>query len=347
MCNRMSDHPDDQAGTASDSPLDQLPAHDRVSIRAVLVREGEDPGPALAAAGIVDPVAVPVVVGEQPDLSGGILGDGVTGNLTGVLETEPGEAFDVSPGTQPGSARAAREALPWSGQDTSMLPAAYGMQPLAPLRKIGDTGQRPAAEVAFHGDRAAADPPKPGRFSQADPVSADGGSDLPAARGADPHGVSGPTGLAPNFGDVASPGRVQLSGEGDGLRDGGSRNVAPANSLPPPSPSPDPFNLSQQEIERRYYNQTFMGMQVTQNQHNAMQQGVAGFATAGAAAGLIIESMTEGAELGSLGGPVGAVVGVAIGAAVGATLGLIAGDFVGIQEDKAQGIPPLSPSDRH
>ncbi|HET6307128.1 MAG TPA: hypothetical protein VFG12_08080, partial [Rhodopila sp.] len=60
----MSHRPDDPADTSSDSPMDKLPAHDRVSIRAVLVREGEDPGPALAASGIVEPVAVPVVVGE-------------------------------------------------------------------------------------------------------------------------------------------------------------------------------------------------------------------------------------------------------------------------------------------
>ncbi len=60
----------------SDNPLDRIPGFDRVSIRAVVVMEGEDPGPALAAAGLVDPVAVPVVFGEgAPDRS---FGDGFT-----------------------------------------------------------------------------------------------------------------------------------------------------------------------------------------------------------------------------------------------------------------------------
>ena len=160
--------------------MDKIPAHNRVSIRAVLVHEGEDPSAALAEAGFADVVAIPVVLGERPDLSSGILGDGITANLTAVLETEQEEASDVSPGTQPGSARAAPEASSPSGPVTSMLPAAYGMRPLAPVRKIGDTGQRPAAEATFHDDRAAADPPRPGRFAQTDPISADGGLDLPA-----------------------------------------------------------------------------------------------------------------------------------------------------------------------
>lgn len=123
--------------------------------------------------------------------------------------------------------------------------------------------------------------------------------------------------------------------------------MEPANSVPPPSPSSDPFHLSQQEIERRYDNQTFLGMPVTQNQHAAMQQATAWFVTAGTAAGVIIGSMTEGAEIGSPGGPAGMVVGGAIGALIGGVSGMIAGSVVGAQEDKAQGIPPLSPSERH
>ncbi len=48
----------------SDHPLDRIPAFTRISIRAVLVQQGEDPGPALAVAGIINPVAIPVVLGE-------------------------------------------------------------------------------------------------------------------------------------------------------------------------------------------------------------------------------------------------------------------------------------------
>ena len=47
-----------------DNALDRIPAFSRVSIRAVLVNEGEDPGPALAEARIVNPIAIPVVLGE-------------------------------------------------------------------------------------------------------------------------------------------------------------------------------------------------------------------------------------------------------------------------------------------
>jgi hypothetical protein len=71
----------------SRNPLGHLPAFNQVSIRAVLVSEGEDAGPALSEAGIVNPIAIPVVRGETLDLSGGILGDGLTPNLTAVLET--------------------------------------------------------------------------------------------------------------------------------------------------------------------------------------------------------------------------------------------------------------------
>ncbi len=60
----------------SGSALDRIHPHDRVSIRAVLVHDGEDPGPALAAAGIFDPIAIPVVIGEHPPTSG-MLGDGL------------------------------------------------------------------------------------------------------------------------------------------------------------------------------------------------------------------------------------------------------------------------------
>jgi hypothetical protein len=45
----------------NDNPLDRIPKHDRVSLRAVVVDDGEDPGPALRAAGIFDPIAVPIV----------------------------------------------------------------------------------------------------------------------------------------------------------------------------------------------------------------------------------------------------------------------------------------------
>jgi hypothetical protein len=121
----------------SDNPMDRLPAHNRVSIRAVLVHEGEDPSAALAEAGFADTISVPVVLGEQPDLSGGILGNGITPNLTAVLETEQEDEFDFSSYDAPATARPTADAAQPSGPGTTTLPAAYGMQPLAPVRRRG------------------------------------------------------------------------------------------------------------------------------------------------------------------------------------------------------------------
>jgi hypothetical protein len=119
----------------SDNPLDKLPAHNRVSIRAVLVHEGEDPSAGLAEAGFVNAIAVPVVLGEHADLPSGILGNGITPNLAAVLETEQDESFDAlsdTPAARPTTADART-----SGPVTTVLPAAFWMQPLAPVRKIG------------------------------------------------------------------------------------------------------------------------------------------------------------------------------------------------------------------
>ena len=115
--------------------MDQVPAFNRVSIRAVLVNEGEDAHAALAAAGLVDPVAIPVLVGDDHDLGGGILGDGITPNLTAVLETED-DGEDAAVGAEPSkSASASAETRP-SIPVTDTMPAAYGMQPLAPVRRF-------------------------------------------------------------------------------------------------------------------------------------------------------------------------------------------------------------------
>ncbi|WP_428489685.1 hypothetical protein [Rhodopila sp.] len=122
----------------SDNPMDRLPAFNRVSIRAVLVKDGEDPSHALAEAGFAEAVAIPVVIGDDLDLSGDILGNGITPNLTAVLETEIADAGpDAAPATQSGQARAKAKTPPGPGSTTTNLPAAFGMQPLAPVRKRG------------------------------------------------------------------------------------------------------------------------------------------------------------------------------------------------------------------
>ena len=121
----------------SDNPLDRLPTHNRVSIRAVLVHDGEDPSAALAEAGIVDAVAIPVLVGEEADVSGRFLGNGITPNPTAVLETEQTDAFDSLAYTRSASTRSAEDGARPSGPVTSNLPAAFGMRPLAPVRRTG------------------------------------------------------------------------------------------------------------------------------------------------------------------------------------------------------------------
>jgi hypothetical protein len=119
----------------SDNPLDKVPAHNRVSIRAVLVHEGEDASAALAEARFADTVSVPVVLGEQPDLSGGILGNGITPDVVAVLETEQGDDVDTSANARPGTARPGRSDVRSFGPVTSVLPTAFGMRPLAPVRR--------------------------------------------------------------------------------------------------------------------------------------------------------------------------------------------------------------------
>jgi len=120
--------------------MDSLPSFNRVSVRAVLVQQGEDPGPRLSAAGIYDPITVPVLVDQDQSHSGVILGDGFTRNLTAVLETEaessPGAAADTQPGTGRGDAGSTQSGSTQSGwPGTTMLPAAFGSQPLAPVRQ--------------------------------------------------------------------------------------------------------------------------------------------------------------------------------------------------------------------
>jgi hypothetical protein len=125
----------------SDSSLDKVPAHNRVSIRAVLVHEGEDASAALAEAGFAETITVPVVLGEQLDLPGGILGNGITPNVTAVLETEQEDGPGGSLGVPANARQPEREDVGPSGPVTTMLPPAFGMQPLAPVRPIARRGE--------------------------------------------------------------------------------------------------------------------------------------------------------------------------------------------------------------
>ncbi len=142
------DNPDDDFGGMVVSqyganPMDSLHDFDTVSLRAVVVRDGQDPGAALAEAGIFDPIAVAMEFDDDLGASGHLLGDGITPNLTAVLEMdapEPSDAgFDMPMG-QPQDPSGSMSA-PETGFDpgvstiTTRLPAAFGMQPLAPVRR--------------------------------------------------------------------------------------------------------------------------------------------------------------------------------------------------------------------
>jgi hypothetical protein len=120
----------------SDDPLDRIPSFDRVSIRAVVVEDGDDPGPALAAAGILDPIALPMMYGEnQPNIG---FGDGITPNFTAVLEAEQqDDDFGAEPDLRPDTKLAAADNSFPSGSPTVNLPAAFGSKPLAPARRPG------------------------------------------------------------------------------------------------------------------------------------------------------------------------------------------------------------------
>jgi hypothetical protein len=102
-------------------------AANRVSIRAVLARDNEDVTEALARAGIVEPVAIPV----QADPAEGFLGDGITPNLTGVLEPDETPVDDPDPNDGTERPPAGVRAQP----ATATLPPEYGMRAFAPVRK--------------------------------------------------------------------------------------------------------------------------------------------------------------------------------------------------------------------
>jgi hypothetical protein len=124
----------------SEDLLNQMHEFDRVSIRAVLLADGENPDEALSSAGIFEPVTISVTVGAELDPSCGILGDGHTPNLTGVLETQyehaPDDGFGSSfPEIQPDERSRQIYDAPPARSGTATLPPAFGLQPLAPVRR--------------------------------------------------------------------------------------------------------------------------------------------------------------------------------------------------------------------
>jgi hypothetical protein len=156
----------------SGNPLDGIPAYNRVSIRAVLVHGDEDPGPALAAAGITDPIAIPVVMGEDLDLFGGMLGDGITPNLTAVLETEAREDFGYSSTDRSDQTDSQPDAARPASPFTTTAPLAFGMRSFAPIGRLGDT------RSGRYGNNTTGFPPSPGESLEIDRILTSGRRNL-------------------------------------------------------------------------------------------------------------------------------------------------------------------------
>ena len=117
----------------TNNPLDKIPSFNRVSIRAVLVADGQDPHDALAEAGIHDPVAVRVVLADDPDLSGGVLGDTLTPNLMAVLEPDQPDDFADTPSTPPNRTNSAALTDQPQRAPVTTMPAAFGQRTYAPI----------------------------------------------------------------------------------------------------------------------------------------------------------------------------------------------------------------------
>lgn len=121
----------------SDDPLDLIPSFARLSVAAVLVSGDADPRAALAEAGITDPVAVEIRIGDTVDPSQGFFGDGVTPNLTAVLETRIRSPAGASPAGQQPASRFLGQAARSVPADAINLPPAFGFRPVAPVRGSG------------------------------------------------------------------------------------------------------------------------------------------------------------------------------------------------------------------
>ncbi len=156
----------------SDNPLDRLPAYDRVSIRAVLVHDGEDPSAALAEAGIFDPIAIPVILGDGGGVSGPLLGDGITPNLMAVLETARTGGFAAGRGDRRESGTAAQPGIrPTVLIKTVTSPPAFGRRSWAPIQRLDGSGGNPAPRPGrfVHGGDGV--PPVPSLFASASPAN--------------------------------------------------------------------------------------------------------------------------------------------------------------------------------
>jgi hypothetical protein len=107
-----------------------------------------------------------LVVGDELDLPGGILGEGITPNLTPVLETEHGGAFDPARYNGPNEAAARPDAARRAGTVTVTAPAAFGVRSFAPIRRLADGGRGPDGQTGRFGNRGLGYPTSPAGHSR-------------------------------------------------------------------------------------------------------------------------------------------------------------------------------------
>jgi hypothetical protein len=131
---------DDRFGTAG-----------TVSVRAVVQHGDEDVTEALLRAGIFDPVSVPVVFGEEPDVSQGLLGDGVTPNLRAVLAHDVVSDFEVGSNAEVDAPKAhgRRDGLA-PRLATRTMPPAFGWTSLAPVPAAREQSASTSLAGDFH-----------------------------------------------------------------------------------------------------------------------------------------------------------------------------------------------------
>ena len=120
----------------SDDLSDRLWRADSVAIRAVVVPDNQDPTTILAQHGIFEPVAVPFMFDDGTSGAEALMGDGVQGGLRATLVMDQPDV----PGGNDNSQQAdqSQQSDPDQGSPpsrTAMLPEAYGMKPMAPVRR--------------------------------------------------------------------------------------------------------------------------------------------------------------------------------------------------------------------
>lgn len=118
----------------NDDASGNIPAWNKVSLRAVLVDGNGHPGAALQEAGIFGPVAVPVVFRDDDDLPSFILGDGMTPNLAGILVADADEDLGAAP---VGGAPARPDRTGADAAAVATATPAFGYRSFAPINPNG------------------------------------------------------------------------------------------------------------------------------------------------------------------------------------------------------------------